>query len=42
VLRKIFSPKEEEVAGERRELHTEELLIFDLHQILFESSNQEE
>jgi hypothetical protein len=25
MLRKIFSPKEDEVAGERRKLHTEEL-----------------
>jgi hypothetical protein len=28
VLRKIFSPKEDKVAGERMKLHTEEL--FDL------------
>jgi len=42
VLRIIFGPKRDEVTGECRRLHNEELMIYSPHQILFESSNKEE
>jgi hypothetical protein len=35
VLRKIFGPQREEVTGEWRRLHNEELMICTPHQILF-------
>jgi hypothetical protein len=35
VLSKIIVPKRDEVTGERRRLHNEELLICTPHQILF-------
>jgi hypothetical protein len=41
VLRRLFGPKRNYVTRECRTLHNEELLIC-THQILFESSNQEE
>jgi hypothetical protein len=41
VLRKIFGPKMEEVAGDWRRLHNEELHIsYMFNYVLFESSNQ--
>jgi hypothetical protein len=42
VLRRIFRPKRNEVTGERRKLHSEELT--DLHSLtnLLELRNQEE
>jgi hypothetical protein len=35
VLRRIFGPKRDEVTGEWRRLHNEELMICTHHQILF-------
>jgi len=35
VLRRIFGPKRDEVTGEWRKLHNEELMICTPHQILF-------
>jgi hypothetical protein len=40
VLRKIFGPKKDEVTGEWRKLHNEELNDLISHQILFKWSNQ--
>jgi len=34
-LRRIFGPKRDEVTGEWRKLHNEELLVCITHQILF-------
>jgi len=34
VLRGIFGPKRDEVTGERRKLHNEELMICTAHQII--------
>ena len=35
VLRKVFGPKRDEVTGEWRKLHNEEVMICAAHQILF-------
>jgi hypothetical protein len=35
VLRRIFGPKRDEVTGEWRRLHKEELMICTVHYILF-------
>ena len=35
VLRRIFGPKRDEVTGERRRLHNEELMMFTPHCVLF-------
>ena len=42
VLRRILGPKNNEVTGEWRKLHNEELVLCTPHQILFGRSNQEE
>jgi hypothetical protein len=42
VLRRIFGPKRDEVAGERRKLHNGEFYNFTHHQILLGRSNQGE
>jgi hypothetical protein len=43
VLRKTFRPKRDELTGEWRKLHNEELYaVYTSHQILFWFSNQEE
>jgi hypothetical protein len=42
VRRRIFEPKRDEVTGEWRKLHTEELMICTAHPILFGSLNREE
>jgi hypothetical protein len=39
VLRRIFGPKRDEVTGEWRKLHNEELMLCISHQISFERSN---
>jgi hypothetical protein len=35
VLRRIFGPKRDEVTGEWRKLHNEDLRVFTSHPILF-------
>jgi hypothetical protein len=42
VLRTLFGPKRDEVAGDWRKLHNEvrSCIVFTLHQILLELSNQ--
>jgi hypothetical protein len=42
LLRIIFGPKREDIIGEWRKLHYEEIMICNPHEILFESSNREE
>jgi hypothetical protein len=42
VLRRILGPKSNDVTGEWRKLHNEELVLCTAHQILFWRSNQEE
>jgi hypothetical protein len=42
VLRKIFGPKRDEVTGEKRTLHSEELLTLYSSPILLGGSNQGE
>ena len=41
-LRRIFGPKRDEVTGERRKIHNNELMICTSHQILLGWSNREE
>jgi hypothetical protein len=41
VLRRIFGPKRDEVTGEWRKLHKEELNDRTLHQMLFGDQNKE-
>jgi len=42
VLRRIFGPKRDEVTGERKKLHNEELNVCTAHPVLFWWSNREE
>jgi hypothetical protein len=42
VLRRIFRPKRDEITGEWRKLHNEELMICTTHPVLFGWSNRKE